>query len=324
MGNPILEVKNLTVQYSTRGGEVSAVDDVSFTVEEGETLGLAGESGSGKSSLAVSLMKLLPENGRILGGKILFRGMDLAPLSEEEIRPYRGRRIAMVFQAAMNSLDPVCRIGDQIVEVLQTHNPEMNTAEARARAAALLSLADLDPALMDRYPHQLSGGMRQRTAIAAALACEPEILIADEPTTALDVLMQDAILRTLRQLQERNKLGMLCISHDIAVLAENTQRIAILYAGRIVEIAVGKEIFLQPRHPYTWALLNTIPSVAGPKRPLLPLPGEPPDLQHPPAGCRFHPRCPRVQDICRREVPPDTEYGGGHRAACFHPLETAR
>jgi peptide/nickel transport system ATP-binding protein len=160
VGNPILEVKNLTVQYSTRGGEVSAVDDVSFTVEEGETLGLAGESGSGKSSLAVSLMKLLPENGRILGGKILFRGMDLAPLSEEEIRPYRGRRIAMVFQAAMNSLDPVCRIGDQIVEVLQTHNPEMNTAEARARAAALLSLADLDPALMDRYPHQLSGGMR--------------------------------------------------------------------------------------------------------------------------------------------------------------------
>lgn len=322
MSNLILTVENLTMHYIIHGGEVTAVENVSFSVSEGEALGIVGESGSGKSSIAISLMKLLPENARILGGKILLRGMDLAPLSEEEIRPYRGRRIAMVFQAAMNSLDPVYRTGDQIIEALQNHNPDMNNTAARTWVAEIFDLVDLDAALLDRYPHQLSGGMRQRAVIAMALACHPDIIIADEPTTALDVIVQDTILRKLQQLQERNKLGMIYISHDIAVISEVSQRIAILYAGRIMEIAGTKDMFLQPRHPYTCALLNAFPSIIGPKRQLLSLPGESPDLLHPPSGCRFHPRCPRVLDICRREVPPNTDYGNGHLAACHHPMGT--
>ena len=320
MGNLVLEVENLTMQYTLRGGEGTAVEGVSFSVDEGEALGIVGESGSGKSSMALSLMKLLPENARILGGKILLQDTDLAPLSEEEIRPYRGRRIAMVFQAAMNSLDPVYRTGDQIIEALQNHNQELNHIAARARVAELFNLVDLDAALMDRYPHQLSGGMRQRAVIAMALACNPDIIIADEPTTALDVIVQDTILRKLKHLQERNKLGMIYISHDIAVVSEVSQRIAIMYAGRIMEIADTKDLFVQPRHPYTGALLNAFPSIIGPKRQLLSLPGESPDLLHPPSGCRFHPRCPRVLDLCHRDVPPETDYGNGHLAACYHPL----
>jgi peptide/nickel transport system ATP-binding protein len=322
VGNPILEVSNLTMHYTTRGGEVSAVENVSFSVDEGEALGLVGESGSGKSSIAVCLMKLLPENARILGGKIKLRGIDLVPLSEEAIRPYRWCQIAMVFQAAMNSLNPVYCVGDQIIEALQTHNPDMNNAAAKIRVAELFELVGLDPVLMDRYPHQYSGGMRQRAVIAMALSCNPDVVIADEPTTALDVIVQDNILRKMRELQERNKFGVIYISHDIAVIAEVSQRIAIMYAGRIMEIASAKDIFRRPLHPYTYALMNAFPSILGPKHPLLSLPGEPPDLVHPPPGCRFHPRCPHVLDICRREVPPDTDYGGGHRAACFHPMET--
>jgi peptide/nickel transport system ATP-binding protein len=322
VGNPILEVSNLTMHYTTRGGEVSAVDNVSFSVAEGEALGLVGESGSGKSSIAVCLMKLLPENARILGGKIKLRGTDLAPLSEDAIRPYRWCQIAMVFQAAMNSLNPVYCVGDQIIEALQTHNPDMNNAAARLRVAELFDLVGLDSALMDHYPHQYSGGMRQRAVIAMALSCDPDIVIADEPTTALDVIVQDNILRKMRELQERNKFGVIYISHDIAVIAEVSQRMAIMYAGRIMEIASAKEIFRRPLHPYTYALMNAFPSIIGPKHPLLSLPGEPPDLVHPPPGCRFHPRCPHVLDVCRREVPPDTDYGDGHLAACFHPMET--
>jgi peptide/nickel transport system ATP-binding protein len=321
VGNPILEVTNLTMHYSTRGGEVFAVDDVSFSVGEGEALGLVGESGSGKSSVAISLMKLLPENARILGGQIRLRGTNLAPMSEDAIRPYRWCQIAMVFQAAMNSLNPVYCVGDQIIEALQTHNRSMNNTAARARVAELFELVGLDPVLMDRYPHQYSGGMRQRAVIAMALSCNPDIIIADEPTTALDVIVQDNILRKMRELQERNQIGMIYISHDIAVIAEVSQRIGIMYAGRIMEIAGAKDIFLHPLHPYTYALLNAFPSIIGPKHPLLSLPGEPPDLLHPPPGCRFHPRCPHVLDVCRREVPPDTDYGHGHLAACWNPME---
>jgi peptide/nickel transport system ATP-binding protein len=311
----------LTVQYSVLDGEVSAVDHVTFSVDEGEALGLAGESGSGKTSIAFGLMKLLPENARLRSGPIRLRGTDLAPLSEEAIRPYRLRRIAMVSQAAMNSLDPIFRVGDQIVEALQIHNRDLNRAAARTRVAELFERLDLDPALASRFPHQLSGGMRQRAAIAMALSCTPEILIADEPTTALDTIVQDSILSALRELQERDKVGMIHISHDIAVLAEVCRRIAILYAGRIVEIAGTKDLFFHPRHPYTRALLTAFPSILGPKRPLRSIPGEPPDPLHPPPGCRFHPRCPQALDICRREVPPDRDYDNGHLAACFNPVE---
>jgi peptide/nickel transport system ATP-binding protein len=321
VGNPILDVKDLTMHYSTRAGDVSAVDNVSFSVGEGESLGLVGESGSGKSSIAICLMKLLPENARILGGQIRLRGTDLVPLSEDAIRPYRWCQIAMVFQAAMNSLNPVYCVGDQIFEALQTHNPDMNNATARARVAELFQMVGLDPALIDRYPHQYSGGMRQRAVIAMALSCNPDLVIADEPTTALDVIVQDNILREMKLLQERNKFGIIYISHDIAVIAEVSQRIGIMYAGRIMEIASAKDIFSHPIHPYTYALMNAFPSIIGPKHPLLSLPGEPPDLLHPPPGCRFHPRCPNVLDICRLEVPPDTDYGKGHLAACWNPME---
>jgi len=319
--DPILEVANLTIHYSTRMGEVSAVENVSFSVMEGEAFGIVGESGSGKSSIALGLMRLLPENARLLGGKIRLRGTDLAPLSEAEFRLYRGRHLAMVFQAAMNSLNPVYTASDLIIEALQNRNPDMNHAEARVRAAELFDLVGLDAALIDRFPHQLSGGMRQRMAIAMALSGNPEMLIADEPTTALDVIVQDAILRNIHRLQERNKFGMVYISHDIAVIAEVCRRMAIVYGGRIMEIGDTDAVFLQPRHPYTGALLNAFPSIVGPKRPLQLLPGESPDPLHPPSGCPFHPRCGRVLDICRREMPPDAEYGGGHLAACFNPME---
>jgi peptide/nickel transport system ATP-binding protein len=321
VGNPILEVENLTMRYTTRAGDVSAVENVSFDLHEGEALGLVGESGSGKSSIAISLIKLLPENAHILGGKILLRGEDLVPLSDEQIRPRRWCKIAMVFQAAMNSLNPVYCVGDQIIEALQTHNPDMGNAAARARVAELFGLVGLDPALMDRYPHQFSGGMRQRAVIAMALSCDPDVIIADEPTTALDVIVQDNILREMKQLQERKQFGVIYISHDIAVIAEVSRRIAIMYAGHIVEIADAEDIFAHPVHPYTFALMNAFPSIVGPKHPLLALPGEPPDLLHPPAGCRFHPRCLHVQERCRREQPPDTDYGRGHLAACWNPME---
>ena len=320
MGNPILEVTDLTMRYTTRAGEVSAVENVSFSVGEGEALGIVGESGSGKTSIAICLMKLLPENAHILGGQICLRGTDLAPMSEEEIRQYRWCQIAMVFQAAMNSLNPVYCVGDQIIEALQTHNPDMNNAAARARVVELFELVGLDPGLIDCYPHQYSGGMRQRAVIAMALSCNPDIIIADEPTTALDVIVQDTILRKMRDLQARNQIGMIYISHDIAVIAEVSDRIAIMYAGRIMEIASAKDIFQHPTHPYTYALMNAFPSIIGKKHPLLALPGEPPDLLHPPDGCRFHPRCPHVLDRCRREVPPDTDYGHGHLAACWNPM----
>jgi peptide/nickel transport system ATP-binding protein len=249
------------------------------------------------------------------------RGVDLARLSDEEIRRHRWCQIAMVFQAAMNSLNPVYCVGDQIIEALQTHNPGMSNTAARARVAELFGLVGLDPALMDRYPHQFSGGMRQRAVIAMALSCDPDIIIADEPTTALDVIVQDNILRQMKQLQEQKKFGVIYISHDIAVIAEVSHRIAIMYAGHIVEIAGAKDIFAHPVHPYTYALMNAFPSIVGPKHTLLALPGEPPDLLNPPSGCRFHPRCPHVQDRCRIEQPPDTDYGRGHLAACWNPME---
>jgi len=317
----LLSVENFSLHYLTRHGEVSAVDDVSFTLNEQQALGLVGESGCGKTSIAISLLKLLPDNAKILGGHIYLNGVDLVPMSEDEIRKYRWRRIAMVFQAAMNSLNPVYRVGDQIIEALHTHIELMTDAQARERVAELFRLVGLDPALMDRYPHEYSGGMRQRAVIALALSCNPDIIIADEPTTALDVIVQDNLLREMKRLQQRLGTGMIYISHDIAVIAEVSDRIGVMYAGRLVELADAVDIFERPLHPYTFALMSAFPSIQGPKRPLAALPGEPPDLLNPPAGCRFHPRCPRVKDICRREVPAFQDFGNGHFAACWNPVE---
>ncbi len=322
MAETILQVENLTMHYITRAGAVSAVDDVSFTLAEGESLGLVGESGCGKTSVANSLLKLLADNARITGGRILFKGVDFVPLNEAQMRPYRWRNIAMVFQAAMNSLNPVYRVGDQIIEALETHLSPYSFDQARQRVAELFTMVGLDPRLMDQYPHEYSGGMRQRAVIAMALACNPDIIIADEPTTALDVIVQDTLLRQLQTLQARIGMSMIYISHDIAVIAEVSDRIGVMYAGKLVELASAEDIFHQPLHPYTIALMSAFPSVTGPRRALQTLPGEPPDLLHPPDGCRFHPRCPFASNQCREQTPLFQDRGGGHAVACWHPQET--
>lgn len=309
------------MHYTTRRGPVSAVDNVSFDLYQGDALGLVGESGCGKSSIAASLLRVLPENARILDGHIQLNGTDVVSLSEEEMRQFRWKRIAMVFQAAMNALDPVYRVGDQIIEALNTHVETMTNAQARDRVAELFQIVGLDPALMDRYPHEYSGGMRQRAVIAMALSCNPDVIIADEPTTALDVIVQDKLLREMCTIQQNLGMGMIYISHDIAVIAEVSNRMGVMYAGRLVEVADTADIFERPLHPYTNALMSAFPSITGPKRALTSLTGEPPDLLHPPMGCRFHPRCARVTDECRQKIPPFKKYYDSHSVACWNPIQ---
>jgi peptide/nickel transport system ATP-binding protein len=308
------------MHYLTRQGEVLAVDGLTFDLNRGEVLGLVGESGCGKTSVALALMKLLPDNARLLGGEVLLDGLDLVPMSENQIRPLRWTRISMIFQAAMNALDPVYRVGDQIIEAIQAHDPNVSRGEGRQTVERLFNLVSLDPALMERYPHEYSGGMKQRAVIAMALACEPDIIIADEPTTALDVIVQDRILKELREIQHNLDMSVIYITHDIGVLAEVTDRVGVMYAGKLVEMGPTTAVFQSPVHPYTAALMSAFPSIKGPKRPLMSLPGEPPSLIDPPAGCRFHPRCPNATEVCRREEPPIVERGN-HWAACWNPVE---
>ena len=315
----LLDVQNLTMYYATKKGDVRAVEDVSFALERGKSLGLVGESGCGKTSVAISLIKLLPENARILNGHVYFNDQDLIPLSEEEIRKVRWKGISMVFQAAMNSLDPVYRVGDQIVEAILTHE-DISEEAARERVAELFKLVGLDPERMDHYPHEYSGGMKQRAIIAMALACNPDIIIADEPTTALDVIVQDKILREMDELRKQLNMGMIYISHDIAVIAEVSDKIGVMYAGKMVEFADTMTIFKRPAHPYTHALMSAFPSIRGEKRELQVLPGEPPDLLNPPQGCRFNPRCPYATPQCEQEDPPWEELEPGHFVACWNPL----
>ncbi len=319
MAEPILRVADLTMHYLTRQGEVKAVDGVSFDLDRGQSLGLVGESGCGKTSVALSLMKLLPDNARLIRGQVLLEGHDLVPMGEDEVRRYRGRRIAMVFQAAMNSLDPVYRVGDQVMEAIEAHALDATREEARDRVEWLFRTVGLDPQLMARYPHEYSGGMRQRAVIAMALACQPDVIIADEPTTALDVIVQDRILRELRDIQHRLNMSMVYITHDIAVVAEVTDRIGVMYAGKLAELGETRQVFGNPIHPYTASLLSAFPSIRGERRPLATLPGEPPNLIDPPPGCRFHPRCPYATEVCAREEPPIVQRGD-HWAACWHPL----
>lgn len=321
MADPILRVIGLTMHYQTRQGEVKAVDGVSFDLERGQVLGLVGESGCGKTSVAMSLMKLLPDNAILKSGQVLLDGQDLVPMGEDELRRYRGRRIAMIFQAAMNSLDPVYRVGDQIVEAVDAHGLDKTRAETKQRVERLFTMVGLDPGLAERYPHELSGGMRQRAVIAMALSCEPDVIIADEPTTALDVIVQDRILRELKEIQRNLNMSLIYITHDIGVVAEVTDRIGVMYAGRLVELGDTRGIFHNPIHPYTAALMSAFPSIRGEKRPLSVLAGDPPNLIDPPKGCRFHPRCPRATEVCSQEEPPIVSRGE-HWAACWNPLES--
>jgi len=315
---PLLEVDGLVMHYKIKAGEVSAIEDVSFTVHQGEAVGLVGESGCGKTSVALSLLRLLPSNANYLAGEIRFDGEDLLSLSGEEMRQRRWKDIAMVFQGAMNSWNPVYRVGDQIRETLDTHyRGVMTHDEQRKHMERLFSSVGLPGEMLDRYPHEFSGGMRQRAVIAMALACSPELIIADEPTTALDVIVQDQILKELKRIQLEMGMSMIYISHDIAVIAEVTDSIGVMYAGKMVEYGPTKAVFSRPRHPYTYLLLRSTPSITGPRRQLAPLEGEPPDLLNPPAGCRFHPRCPFATEQCKTEDPPWVDLGDGHKVACF-------
>ena len=321
MTENLLTVKDLTMHYKTSKGEVSAVNNVSFAIKKGQSLGLVGESGCGKTSIAFSLIRLLPDNAVIKGGDILLDEENIAKMDHKDLLKVRWKGISMVFQAAMNALNPIFTVGDQIVEAIQAHNNEINVNEAKGEVADLFTLVGLDPKLVGRYPHEFSGGMRQRAVIAMALACHPKLIIADEPTTALDVIVQDRILSELKAIQKRLNMSMIYISHDISVIAEVSDRIGVMYAGRMAELADADAVFKSPIHPYTYALMGAFPSIKGDKRELTTLPGEPPDLLNPPAGCRFHPRCPRATAQCQQEVPPFIEHSPNHMAACWHPME---
>lgn len=317
----LLEAENLTIAYRTAAGPVRAVDGASLAIPEGEVVGLVGESGCGKTTLARSLIGVMAGNARIEGGTIRFGGRDLAALGERGWREIRWRDIAYVPQSAMNSLDPVYRVGDQILEVLHRRGG-VRGARARARAEELFDLVGLEPTRLRDYPHEFSGGMRQRVAIALALALEPKLVIADEPVTALDVIVQRQILDTLNALQERLGLSVLLVTHDISVVAYVCDQVAVMYAGKIAEVGPLATVLGAPAHPYTMGLTNAFPDLTRAGRTLVPIEGTPPDLLDPPAGCRFAPRCPFRVDACS-EVPSLRAVGTRHEAACWRVDEAA-
>ncbi len=312
----LLDVSNLDVEYQTKEGPIKAVEDVSFTIEEGERFGLVGESGCGKSTIAKSLLQLLPKNGQVTGGSIEFDGRELTTIDTKALREIRWEEVSFISQSAMNALDPVYSVGDQIVEAILTHR-DMPKADARERAADLLEDVGLERKRADSYPHELSGGMRQRAMIAMALALDPALIIADEPTTALDVITQDHIIEEINRLLETIGSSLFIITHDISVVAETCDYVGVMYGGELVEKGPIEEVFVEPEHPYTLGLLNAFPKIEGGADELITMPGQPPDLRDPPTGCRFYDRCPFREEICARETPPLSERGGEQRAACF-------
>ena len=308
-------MKNLETHFDTRSGVVRAVDNVTFSLEKGESLGLAGESGCGKTTTALSIIRLLPHNGRIVGGSIAYDGKDLATLKESDIRRIRWKHISIVFQGAMNALNPVRRVDWQIAEAIALHD-HISMDDAAGRVDELLELVGINPARKHDYPHEFSGGMRQRVMIAMALACRPKIIIADEPVTALDVMIQAQILELLSHLKEDLDLSMILISHDLSVIAETCDKVAIMYGGKLAEFGPTADVFKDPQHPYTQGLVRSFPDIYGPRE--LPpwIPGQPPNLLDPPPGCRFHPRCPMAFDPCNKVDPPLFPIKGSHVASC--------
>lgn len=299
-------------------GYVKAVDGVSFQVEKGEAMGLAGESGCGKTTTALSVLKILPSNGRIVEGKIIFNKIDLAKFTEDEMRDQiRWKGISLVFQGAMNALNPVQKVGDQIVEAIMLHEEDIERRDAMDRARKLLELVGINPTRVDNYPHEFSGGMRQRAMIAMALACNPEMVIADEPGTALDVIVAAQVLKLLKELKEKLNLAMILITHDLSIIAEVCEKAAIMYAGKVVEYGDVISIFKEPLHPYTQGLIGAFPNIKETQRiKMKSIPGTPPDLLHPPTGCRFHPRCQFAMDICKKEDPELVSVGKLHSVSC--------
>ena len=301
MSTPLLEVENLSMHYDTLEGNVDAVKNISFTVNSGESFGIVGESGCGKTSVAMTLLQLQPENSVITQGSIKLDGKELIGLSENDLRKVRWDSISIVFQGAMNAWNPVIKIGEQIREAMREHYPENTKQENINKIVELFSMVGLDESITDRYPHELSGGMKQRAVIALALSCDPKVIIADEPTTALDVVIQDQILNEIKKVQDLLGLSLIYISHDIAVIAEMTDKIAVMYAGSIVEIGPTKDVFKTPKHSYTRALLDSTPSIRGEKKKLRSLDGEPPSLINEITGCSFSPRCPTPTEKCKNQ-----------------------
>ena len=322
----LLDVKDLRTYFRTDDGIVKAVDGVSFTVEKGQTVGIVGESGSGKSVTCLTIMGLNPKRSAIISGEALFNGEDLLKANPKRLREIRGNDIAMIFQDPMTSLNPVYKVGDQIAEAMEIHDSDLKEDDAKRRAIELLKAVGIPRAerRIDDYPHQFSGGMRQRVMIAMALVNDPDLLIADEPTTALDVTTQAQILRLIKRLQQEFGSAVIMITHDLGVVAETADDVLVMYAANVVERAPVDNLFQRPRHPYAWGLIGSLPRLDVDVERLVQIPGQPPSMLAPPKGCRFHPRCPYVMDVCRHEVPVLLPVPGDpdHLQACHLDEET--
>ena len=317
MAEPVLTLDQLTIDYPITIGTVRAVDRVSLSVDRGETLGLVGESGCGKSTLGLSILRLVRAPGRITGGRIVYHQTDLRTLSEREMLNYRGSRIAMIFQNPLTSLNPLYRIDRHFIETIHEHEPRVSKDEAIARSENVIEKLGIEKKRLFEYPHQLSGGMRQRIMIGLALILNPDILIADEPTTSLDVIVEAGFVDLLRDLRSEFQLSILLITHNLGLVAQLVDRLAVMYAGRIVEEGLADEVFHRPRHPYTRGLIDSIPNIDLDQIELATMKGRPPDLVDPPPGCRFAPRCPYAMARCTAESPPLVTEADGHRSACW-------
>ena len=318
----LLEIEELRTHYQMSDGWVKAADGISLSLEPNETLGLVGESGSGKSTVAKSIIRVLSDNAEIVDGAIRYKGRDITELSMKELRrEIRWKEISMIPQSAMNGFDPVYTVGEQIVQAIRVHEPSVSKAEARERSRGLFTDLGVDEDRIDDYPHQFSGGMAQRAMIALALAVNPSLILADEPTTALDVVIQDRILRTLKELQEEYGTAVIMITHDMSVVSETCDSIAVMYGGRVVEYADSETIMKNPRHPYTLGLRNAFPDITAESQELISIPGSPPELLEPDSGCRFAPRCPFAEEECWEETPEPEPYGDGHVVECHRADE---
>ena len=315
MSKPVLTVENLRVYYHTPRGPVKAVDGINFSLEPNTRLGLVGESGSGKSTMALALMRMIKPPGRIEGGRILLDGTDVVKLNEREMRSMRLNQIAMVPQGAMNSLNPVTRVRQQIIDGLVAHNVKMSRREMDGRVSDVLRWVDLDPAVGNMYPHELSGGMKQRVCIAIAISLRPKVIIADEPTSALDVVVQRQVMETIGRVQEELGAAVILIGHDMGLMVQFVDRLAVMYAGKIAELGNVREMFREPLHPYTQLLINSLPKLAD-KGELQGIPGIAPFLLNPPSGCLFHPRCPMAMEVCKTVTPPAEEVRPNRVVAC--------
>jgi peptide/nickel transport system ATP-binding protein len=322
VAEPLLEVDDLTIDYLTEGGDVRAVAGVSLTVAPGEFLGIVGESGCGKSTLLYGVAQLLSPPGEVVGGEVTFRGRDMVRMDRDELRHMRWRDYSVVMQSAMNALNPMKSVGAQFKDTLEAHGSS-STEEIRQRSTEVMNLVGIDPIHLGSYPHQLSGGMRQRAMIAMALLYTPQLVIMDEPTSALDVVAQRSLMGKIKDLQRDLGFAVIFVTHDMSVVRRYSDRVMVMYAGQVAESARTKTIFARPLHPYTRGLMNAFPSVTGPRRDLIGIPGAPPDLAHAPSGCRFHPRCPEVMPACRSQMP-ELYREGDSQVRCLLYVDHAR